>query len=211
MSVAAMMRIMNNQSSSLNAVQGWCKPRKASPRIASASPERYVQACAAVRDETRGVRAMTKNGSVDSLGSSAMEQDDVVLPIGARLRRARLAGRMRLRDVAEVVVQRAGTRPVTVVRNSIRLEQLVPPSEKRMLEGNIHVIEPGASNGGAIQHAGEEVGYVLSGEVELILGEAVYRLGTGDSFFFPSETPHSYRNVGAETARILWINTPVTF
>lgn len=200
---------------------------------------------------------MTKNGSVDGLGSSAMEQDDAALHIGARLRRARLAGRMRLRDVAEaagcsesmlskierekarpslrtlhrlatclgtsiaqltaapeerdVVVQRAGTRPVTVVRNSIRLEQLVPPSENRMLEGNIHVIEPGASNGGAIQHAGEEVGYVLSGEVELILGEAVYRLGTGDSFFFPSETPHSYRNVGVETARVLWINTPVTF
>ncbi|MCW2241555.1 cupin domain-containing protein [Azospirillum canadense] len=200
---------------------------------------------------------MTKNDSVDGLAPCAMERDDVVLNIGARLKRARLAGRMRLRDVAEaagcsesmlskierdkarpslrtlhrlatclgtsiaqltavpeeqeVVVQRVGTRPVTVLRNSTRLEQLIPPSDKRMLEGNIHVVDPGASNGGAIQHAGEEVGYILSGQIELILGEIVYQLGPGDSFFFPSEVPHSYRNIGTETARILWINTPVTF
>lgn len=187
---------------------------------------------------------------------------DLGINIGARLRRARLARRMRLRDVAaaagcsesmlskierekarpslrtlhrlatclgtsiaelmtdceeqSVTVYRAGTHPVVVVassgaRTSIRLEQLVPPTGKRMLEGNIHVIEPGASNGGAIHHAGEEVGYVLAGHIELTIGEATYALAPGDSFFFPSELPHSYRNVGAETARVLWINTPVTF
>ena len=80
-----------------------------------------------------------------------------------------------------------------------------------MLERNVHVIAPGATNGGEIGHVGEEVGYVLEGEFELTVGRTTYRLKAGASFYFRSELPHSYRNAGEAVARVLWINSPSTF
>ena len=113
-----------------------------------------------------------------------------------------------------------GERPVVVIDSlespgensgSIRLERMTPSSDGQSLEGNIHVVSPGASNGGAIDHIGEEVGFVLEGEFELTVGSTTYRLKAGDSFFFRSELPHSYRNPGKATARVLWVNSPPTF
>lgn len=88
------------------------------------------------------------------------------------------------------------------------LERLIPYAEGRMLNGYVHVVPPGSGSNGALRHAGEEVGYVLEGVIELAVDGEVATLGPGASFFFQSPLPHSYRNVGTQTARILWINTP---
>jgi uncharacterized cupin superfamily protein len=80
-----------------------------------------------------------------------------------------------------------------------------------LLQGDIHVIEPQASSDEQISHVGEELGYVIEGELELTLGDTVYMLQPGDSFYFPSTLPHSYRNPGKRVTRVLWINTPPTF
>lgn len=116
----------------------------------------------------------------------------------------------------ELVVYRNGERPVVSVDSpgkpgGVSLERLIPFSPERVLEGNIHTIMPGADNGGPISHAGEEVGYVIEGVLELRAGNTTVRLGPGDSFFFRSELPHSYRNVGTGPAKVVWINTPPTF
>lgn len=55
------------------------------------------------------------------------------------------------------------------------------------------------------------MGYVLEGEIALNLGEQTWTLSAGDSFYFPSNVPHGYRNTGATVAKVLWVNTPVTF
>ncbi len=94
---------------------------------------------------------------------------------------------------------------------AIRLERLVPFASDRALSGNIHVVMPGASNGGAIKHEGEEVGYVVTGSLELTVADETFMLNAGDLFFFRSDLPHSYRNCGAEIVRVVWINTPPTF
>lgn len=117
---------------------------------------------------------------------------------------------------SEVTVYQNGERPVVVIdeperTSSIRLERLTPYAQGQALDGNIHVVAPGATNGGEIKHVGEEVGFVLEGEFELTVGSKTYRLKAGDSFFFRSELPHSYRNTGTETARVLWVNSPPTF
>ena len=52
---------------------------------------------------------------------------------------------------------------------------------------------------------------LLEGRLELCVGNKKYSLGRGDSFFFPSTIPHTYRNPGKVTARVVWINTPPTF
>jgi quercetin dioxygenase-like cupin family protein/DNA-binding XRE family transcriptional regulator len=94
---------------------------------------------------------------------------------------------------------------------SILLERLVVPSPGQLLQGDIHVLEPLARSDEQIHHVGEELGYVLEGELELTLGDQSYSLKAGDSFYFPSTEPHSYRNPGDTVARILWVNTPPTF
>jgi transcriptional regulator with XRE-family HTH domain len=113
-------------------------------------------------------------------------------------------------------VSRAGQRPIISVdaigRNGgvgIKLEGVGLNGE--LLYASIHVIDAGGSSGGFIQHVGEELAYVLEGQVEVAIGDKVYRLGQHDSIFFPSELPHGYRNPGDHVARILWVNTPPTF
>lgn len=114
------------------------------------------------------------------------------------------------------IVHRAGERPRindNVLRrgDGIMLERVVPHGPGIALQADIHVIAMGGASDGLITHAGEEVGYVLEGVVELIVEERSWRLEAGDSFHFRSERPHGYRNVGNTTARILWVNTPPTF
>jgi transcriptional regulator with XRE-family HTH domain len=113
------------------------------------------------------------------------------------------------------VVSRSGERAVVSIDplrqgSGIQLERLIPYDPAYLLQGSIHLIAPGAI-GGQITHAGEEVGYVIEGHLELRIGDETYAIGPGDSFHFRSEIPHGYRNVGAETARIIFINTPPTF
>jgi transcriptional regulator with XRE-family HTH domain len=115
------------------------------------------------------------------------------------------------------VVTRAQDRPVIQtdqVRRGegIRLERLVPYSASSLLQGNIHVIQPGGGSDHGLQHEGEELGYVIEGRLELVVDGVTYLAETGDSFFFRSDLPHSYRNASDTVpARIIWINTPPTF
>ncbi len=113
---------------------------------------------------------------------------------------------------AGMTVSRAGERPLINPGNrQIRLEQLAPDAPDRLLQANIHIIEVGGSSEGQISHEGEEVGYVLQGSVELTVDNKAFQLHAEDSFVFRSELEHNYRNIGDETARVLWVNTPVTF
>ncbi len=117
---------------------------------------------------------------------------------------------------APEIVMRAGERPIIGVHTSKRaeglmLESLVPESGTRLLNGSIHIVMPGGGSEGSIAHEGEELGYILIGELELTVDGETYRLVPGDSFFFRSDLAHGYRNPGDEETRILWVNTPPTF
>jgi transcriptional regulator with XRE-family HTH domain/KaiC/GvpD/RAD55 family RecA-like ATPase len=54
-------------------------------------------------------------------------------------------------------------------------------------------------------HKGEEVGYLLSGELQLKLGNAVYAVKAGDVVYLTSEMPSLWKNPGPSTAKLLWI------
>ena len=119
-------------------------------------------------------------------------------------------------DGEEGIVFRAGTRPLIGLDplrrgEGISLERVIPYSPGHMLQCNIHHIDAGGASAGPIQHAGEEVGYIIAGAVELVVDDRTYRLDPGDTFVFRSELPHHYRNAGAEPASIFWVNTPPTF
>ena len=48
-------------------------------------------------------------------------------------------------------------------------------------------------------HAGVEFLYVINGELALKIGNDEYLLDTGDSIYFDSSVPHSYRRTGKKT------------
>jgi transcriptional regulator with XRE-family HTH domain len=119
-------------------------------------------------------------------------------------------------DGEEGIIFRAGARPLIALDplrqgDGITLERVIPYSAGHLLQCNIHHIEAGGESAGPIRHVGEEVGYVICGEIELSVGERSFHLQPGDSFVFESERPHHYRNVGTERASIFWVNTPPTF
>lgn len=73
------------------------------------------------------------------------------------------------------------------------------------------VIISGAPSDSDNPHEGEEFGFVLEGKIRLFIGNKSYELKKGDSFYFKSEKVHFLKNVGAKTAKILWVSSPPNF
>jgi transcriptional regulator with XRE-family HTH domain len=114
------------------------------------------------------------------------------------------------------LVSRLGERPIVQadpLRNGpgLTLERLIPYHQSHLLQGSIHNIAPGGSGGGLVAHEGEEVAYILEGQVEFIVGDEHFLLKTGDSICYRSEQPHGYRNGGDGHAKLIIVNTPPSF
>jgi transcriptional regulator with XRE-family HTH domain len=158
-----------------------------------------------------------KVGCSESL-LSKIERDHIVpsLPILWRIAEAlgtTFGALFSDRSLHAVTTYNSGERPLLSIGTSsgktpdVILERMIPSSENRTIDANLHVIPPGGGSSGAYSHAGEEVGYVVSGYLELTVDGRVYLLASGGSFFFNSSLPHSYRNVGSGEARVVWMNS----
>lgn len=90
----------------------------------------------------------------------------------------------------------------------VTYERLVPVAAGNLLEANVHVVAPGGEKVDLVTHQGEAVGYLVSGTIELTIDDTTYLMSPGDSFFFKAYLTNSYRNVGEDEARIVWVNTP---
>lgn len=88
---------------------------------------------------------------------------------------------------------------------------IVPTAQKNMIEPTIVELDEGVSTDADIPHEGEEFGYVLSGEVEVVVGERSSIAKTGETFYFSSERKHYLKNVAKGKSRVLWISCPPTF
>lgn len=114
----------------------------------------------------------------------------------------------------ERIITRRGARPVVRMTDDdgeghgFALEELMPDTKLHVLDASIHLLTPGGNSGGTITHEGEELGYVLEGQLELTVDGQTYLLSEGDFFIFRSEHPHSHRNPGQSLTRVIWINTP---
>ncbi|MBC8199491.1 MAG: helix-turn-helix domain-containing protein [Desulfobacterales bacterium] len=54
-------------------------------------------------------------------------------------------------------------------------------------------------------HKGEEIGYLLSGKLQLKLDKAVYTVRARDVIYLSSDIPTQWKNPGPALARLLWI------
>ena len=62
-----------------------------------------------------------------------------------------------------------------------------------------------------MMHDGEEAGVVVSGKIQITVGDQVETLLPGDGYIFNSKLPHRFKNVGDVTCRIISGCTPPTF
>ncbi|WP_172327188.1 cupin domain-containing protein [Mangrovicoccus sp. HB161399] len=71
---------------------------------------------------------------------------------------------------------------------------------------------PGADTGRVMYgHEAEEGGIVISGRIEITVGEERKILGPGDAYYFDSRLPHRFRQVGPEPCVLFSACTPPTF
>ncbi len=56
-------------------------------------------------------------------------------------------------------------------------------------------------------HKGEEMGYLLAGELQIKLGKENYTLHSGELICLISEMPWEWKNTSSETARLLWVKS----
>jgi DNA-binding transcriptional MerR regulator/mannose-6-phosphate isomerase-like protein (cupin superfamily) len=105
----------------------------------------------------------------------------------------------------------AGRRPVLDTGDRrVRVESLAVGAQ--LLEPHLYVVQPGGGSEGSYHHDGEEMVYVLRGEVEFWLNEIErHVVRAGDCLTFPSSLRHRWRNSGGEQLEMLWVNTPITF
>ncbi len=62
-----------------------------------------------------------------------------------------------------------------------------------------------------LQHEGEEGGVIVEGKLEVTVGEEVFILEKGDSYYFNSQQPHRFRNPFDEPCRLVSATTPADF
>ena len=99
-----------------------------------------------------------------------------------------------------------GQRRILDMDSGVRWEQLTPGGAGHV-DSLLVTYQPGgqsSSSGELMTHAGVEYGYLLEGEVTLVLGFETYLIRAGDSVSFPSSTPHLYRNLGDTPSRGIW-------
>jgi len=72
--------------------------------------------------------------------------------------------------------------------------------------------QPGSGTGKhTLSHEGEECGIILSGRLEVTVGDETSILGKGDAYYFTSSQPHRFRNTGSEPCELISACTPPTF
>ena len=112
-------------------------------------------------------------------------------------------------DNAAVQVVRAGDRrSLRLADEGIEIQMLTPDGHHAMMPV-INVYDEGGGMVDPTRHDGEEFIHVLEGRLELtVAGGDPLVLETGDSAYYRSDAPHSFRNAGDGVARFFGITTP---
>lgn len=98
-----------------------------------------------------------------------------------------------------------------IYADGIVMNMLTKSEAYKQIQPILYELEAGASSGKKqYQHFGQEFVYIIEGCLEIELGGEIYNLEKGDSLYFNSSVPHSFRNKSCELTKALWIDTPAT-
>ena len=111
----------------------------------------------------------------------------------------------------EPVVYRADEL-VEIGRGKISYRQVGQDLTGRALQVLLERYQPGADTGEALlRHESEESGVVVSGELEVTVGDQRRVVKAGEAYYFDSRLPHRFRNLGKEEALVVSACTPPSF
>lgn len=89
-------------------------------------------------------------------------------------------------------------------------EELLSPDLTDDFEMLHSTFAPHSDRGETIARPTQEVGYVVSGQLELTIGDTVFDLGPGDSFRIRGE-PFRWRNPHDMPAQVIWVIAPPVY
>jgi len=92
-----------------------------------------------------------------------------------------------------------------------KISWIVPNALKYEMEPIIIEIAPGGSSEIDDPHAGEEFGYVLEGEVTLLINKKKHTIKAGETFYYQANKEHYLHNYTNKKVKVLWISTPPMF
>ncbi|HAW15514.1 MAG TPA: Cro/Cl family transcriptional regulator [Clostridiales bacterium] len=89
---------------------------------------------------------------------------------------------------------------------------LIPNAQKNEMEPIVVTLEPSGKTYPDNPHEGEEIGFVLEGTINIVIGNTKHIAKKGQSFFIKPDKPHFISNRSAtRSAKILWISSPPSF
>ena len=97
------------------------------------------------------------------------------------------------------------------ITDEYTLNWLVPNAQKNAMEPIFIKLNAGASTDQDFPHEGEEFGYVIKGEILLVLGKRKVKVKKGESFYFTPNKVHQIINKGSNPAEFIWVSTPPSF
>jgi transcriptional regulator with XRE-family HTH domain len=105
---------------------------------------------------------------------------------------------------SSICVQKAVEAPTIQLENGIRWDR-ISPKESDGLSFLHLVFEPKAGYSEYLRHNGREIVYVIEGTLTFHVGFTAREVSEGDSFMFPSTTPHKVVNATEHRARACWL------
>jgi transcriptional regulator with XRE-family HTH domain len=160
------------------------------------------------------LQQLAEQSNVSAAAIHKIEQSGMVPTITTLLKVAGALGRPVSYFVEEddpssdPTVHTPGTvaRPIYTSHTGIDLAGITGPYGRFLLAAARATVEPGASSGDTpLEHPGEELVYLLTGELELTVNSRVYLLGPGDALHFRTVQQHAWRNPGTQQATALWM------
>ena len=88
---------------------------------------------------------------------------------------------------------------------------IVPTAQKYQMEPLLVVLQPHSELEEDKPHTGEEFGFLISGRLNLYLGDKVYHIRAGESFYYQAAAPHRIVNPGNRPAKLIWVSSPPSF
>nr|WP_115720649.1 cupin domain-containing protein [Gallaecimonas mangrovi] len=119
---------------------------------------------------------------------------------------------MDLEDESKRKVVYRGEELLDVGSNGVVMKVVGKTGGKQVMSFMSETYPPQSDTGlDMLSHEGEEAGLVISGQLELTVGETVYQLAAGDGYYFDSSRPHRFRNPFDEPCHLVSCNSPATF
>ena len=90
-----------------------------------------------------------------------------------------------------------------------QIKWIIPNAQKNCMEPIHLLLEKGGETCPDNPHEGEEFGYVLSGTVQIVLGNRSFKAKKGESFYYEAKYKHYLKSKNG--AKVLWISSPPSF